>query len=368
LNFFLPFLGVVVVTRLRLDGNGEEDARAGSLQNAWCRTSGSVAWLVLVSLYAIPALWLLRKRGELYYGGQTGFWSDTVDSLIRCWLYIQPYSAAVKPAVWALVLLTLAIAVVLAAIPRRVSGNLPATEMLRALIAILALAALASVVQHLRFGTPYLVNRTACWMLPCYLFMLALEAEIALTSRHVILRRLTVAGSGLLLVASVLHAAFAANTRYAILQYHDADTKEMLRDLDRLVGKAEQGARGLTILSSWELAPSIEYYRVTRPLKWLRAVWLADLTCDGKPCGGSVDPRRGRQTEAPQPADMAFLSAKDFGKMGRLVRWKQYPITGNVLALREGLIPGVDPRGSVDPRRGSIPREKLTTGSSFPTR
>ncbi len=108
----------------------------------------------------------------------------------------------------------------------------------------------------------------------------------------------------------------SANTRYAILQYHDADTKEMLRDLQDVRSRSAATGRGLTLLASWELAPSLEYYRVTRPLKWLEPV-----------------------TSAPGPADAAFLSPKDAGLLGSRVIWKRYPITENILAVKPELVP-----------------------------
>jgi hypothetical protein len=282
---------------------------------AWLgRSFGSAsALLFLTGVYAVPAIRRLRIRNELYYGGQSGFWSDTVDSLIRCWLYVQPYGAALRPILWALVVLVLTVGVLIAVLPQRVETRAPPPTLglLRALIAILVLGGVASILQHAWFRTPFLINRTASWMLPVVLLVAAIEVEMGLSSGARFLRAASTTGGWILAAACALHALLCANTRYAILQYHDADTKEMLRDLGALQ-VSSPGARRLHLRSSWELTPAIEFYRVTRALKWL------DPVADG-----------------PGPSDAAFLSPKDLGSSGSLTVWKRYPTTGNTLLVAQ---------------------------------
>jgi len=108
---------------------------------------------------------------------------------------------------------------------------------------------------------------------------------------------------------SVLHAGLCANTRFAILQYPDADTRAMLQDLEAL-GASAGHQRVLRLGRSWELAPAIEFYRVTHALNWL------DPIVDG-----------------PGSWDAAFLSPKDLASRGRLIVWRRYPTTGNTLLV-----------------------------------
>jgi hypothetical protein len=301
---------------------------------AWfARAFGSQAALLFVmGLYAVPAIRRLRMRNQLYYGGQTGFGSDTVDSLIRCWLYVQPYGAALKPALWALVVLVLTVGVLIAVLPHRGQTRAPppALGLLRALIAILVLGGVGSVLQHAWFHTPFLINRTASWMLPVLLLVVAIEVEMGLSSSARFLRAVSTTGGWIVTAACALHASLCANTRFAILQYHDADTKEMLRDLGALHGSGDGTGYGLSLWSSWELTPAIEYYRMTRPLKWLGPV-----------------------SNVPGTSDAAFVSPKDLGSRGALVVWKRYPITGNTLLLAPGRLPPREaaPRPIVSPIR-----------------
>ena len=324
LNYFLPFAAVVVALGLRLwrrekAGGESPGRRRAALVRA---LANPAVWTGVVGLFAHTAITRLRAIEGLYYGGQTGFWSDTVVSLIRCGLYAEPYSAALTPVVAVLVGIVLARGAVL--VLRRSTGEPPGTlPLLRALAFLLVMGSAASVVEHAIFGTPYLINRTAAWMLPCFLLVLVLEVEIGLGSGARFLRLSSAAGGWVLIAAGLAHGVSSANTRYAILQYHDADTKEMLRDLQHVGSRSAGTGRGLILLASWELAPSLEYYRVTRPLKWLEAV-----------------------TSAPGPADAAFLSPKDAGLMGSRVIWKRYPITQNILALAPEALPATPAPGT----------------------
>ncbi len=309
LNVFLAFSVVAVAARWRL-------TRGGGV-GAWRSVVGSAAAVsAAVGLYAAPAIWRMQKIHGLYYGGSAGFWKDTVDSLIRCWLYVQPYAAAAKPAAWALVAVVLVLGPLI--LLRASRGSRPWTapeSLLGALLAMLVLGALANVFEHAFFGTPFPINRTAAWMLPIFSLAAAVEVEIAATGPSRAWRGASQIGAWVVVAACGLHAVLSANTRYAILQYHDADTKAMLRDLTELRKSAGEPPR-LALRASWELAPSIEYYRVTRPLTWLEPV-----------------------TEVPGPADAAFVSAKDLGVRGEMVAWKSYPITGNTLLVTRGRFP-----------------------------
>jgi len=272
----------------------------------------------VVALYAAPAIRRLRARNALTYGGRSGFWSDTVDSLLECWLYAQSYSAVFQPIIRGVALLALAIAVFVA-VPSRDLATPQPIYSVRALTAILLLGALGTVLQHSLFDAPFLVNRTASWMLLLLLLLLVLEVEVGLSSGSRLWRAASKTCGWTAVAASVLHAALAANTSFAILQYPDADTKAMLRDLEALEAP-HAGERRLHLRSSWELTPAIEFYRVTRAVKWLDPV-----------------------AEGPGPSDAAFLSPKDLGSSGRLMVWRRYPITGNTLLVAPDL------RGFRDP-------------------
>jgi hypothetical protein len=241
---------------------------------------------------------------------------------------VQPYGVALKPVLLVLVVLVLTVGVLIAVLPhRRPTRPPPALGLMRALIAILVLGGVGSILQHAWFHTPFLINRTASWMLPVLLLVAAIEFEMGQSSGARFLRATSATGVWIVAAACALHASLCANTRFAILQYHDADTKEMLGDLSALRRSGAGTGQALSLRSSWELTPAIEYYRVTRPLKWLGPV-----------------------TDVAGPSDAAFVSPKDLGSRGALVVWKRYPATGNTLLLAPGHFPW---REAAPPQIGS---------------
>lgn len=266
--------------------------------------------LATVAFYAVPAISRLRSRNGLTYGGRSGLWRDTVESILGCWLYARPYGAALAPVLRVATLLVLAAAVLVAVLPSRDPASRSALRSVRALAAILLGGAALTVLQHSFFGTPFLLNRTASWMLLLLLLLLVFEVEVGLGSGSRSWRTASTTCGWTAAALSVLHAGLCANTRFAILQYPDADTKAMLQDLEAL-GACGAGEGSLLRLGrSWELAPAIEFYRVTRSLSWL------DPIVDG-----------------PGSWDAAFLSPKDLGSRGRLIVWRRYPTTGNTLLV-----------------------------------
>jgi len=266
-----------------------------------------------VLAYAALAAWRLRARGQLYYGGTRGFWFDTVDSLIRCALYLRPYPSFVVTALWLLVPLAVAGAVWLAAkdaLSRRAREE-QTRGTLEVSLFILFAGCLLGVAAHAFLGTPFRINRTAAWIVPVFAVTVATLLDRGLSVGAGFLRALAASGCVVVAAAGAAHFAACANTRYAILQLHDADTKAVIRDLERL--RDERRLEGnLLAYASWELRPSLDYYRLRRNLGWL-----------------------GVTEDAPR-ADLAFLSPREASLSSGMRIERTYPLTGNALLLREG--------------------------------
>jgi len=308
LNFYIPFL-IVQIWAVWRPSPGSPSARRTRLRTM----AGAVAPAVLAAVYAARALSRLSSARELYYGGAHGFWADTVDSLVRCWLYLQPYEAAVRGAVMAVAVIALGAAGLAVARAGAPPARGPAFG--RPVAFILAGGVALTFLEHRLFGTPFPINRTALWVLPSFVLLAAFGLDAAASARTAWVSRPSAALGGLVVASSLFHFGSSATLRTAILQYHDADTVEMLQDLSTFRNSGAGRGAALRLLASWELKPSIEYYRVTRPLPWLSVA------------------------ESTDRADGAFLSPKDAVLAGPMRVWKRYPRTGNVLALAESARP-----------------------------
>jgi hypothetical protein len=297
LDFFLPVWIAALWSGRASRAAGERRSGADS------RILGIVSVGAAVAAYAGLAIWRLRARAQLYYGGGRGFWADTVDSLIRCTLYLRPYASGARTVLWILVLLALGAAAWLAARDRR-------ERSLRLILGILAGGCLLGVVAHVLLGAPFRINRTAAWIVPVFLVVVGLLLDRGLDSPSRGIRGATAAGCVLAAACGAGHFAASANTRYAILQLHDADTRELVLDLERLHSerRLEHGTR---VFASWELRPSLDYYRTRRGL-----VWLA-------PADDAAH------------AGVAFVAPREAGTVTGMRVAKTYPMTGNVLFVRE---------------------------------
>ena len=120
------------------------------------------ALVAVAGLIAAP-LYLLRRDGQLYFGGTTGLVTDTFGSLLDRTAYGAVYAPNQVPiALVCLALVAMALVVALAA-ARAIGAPWPAPLMV---LAIIALVAIALAAQHALLGTPWLTGRTALFLLP----------------------------------------------------------------------------------------------------------------------------------------------------------------------------------------------------------
>ena len=212
--------------------------------DGWRLVSTSMLWIAAL---AGPPLYLLRRDGQLYFGGTRGLVQDTFYSLIDSSFYGVIYHANQTQLAFVglLVLGGTLGALVLRARQRH------ATRML----ALIVIVSASLVVQHWLLGTVYLIGRTALLFIPLYLLFLILSSE-SLIARGRLAR---VAGTFILSAAVALcawHFARTANLQYTLDWRDDAATKTMMEDLEREIAGSRRAAVGV----EWNYAPVADYY------------------------------------------------------------------------------------------------------------
>jgi hypothetical protein len=260
-----------------LTGLGWLVARAGVLSpRAWRSLEGGALW---VAAFAGPPLYLLRRNGELYFGGTHGLFHDTFSSIIENSFYGKTYSAAQTSLVFAAVAATiLAFCLLLAASYRR--RTLSTVAPAAAILAVILIASLSIVAQGVLLHTVYLVGRTALFFIPLYvLFFVLLCEAVACSGAAAKAVALTVLATAVTL--STVHFVTTANVSHTLDWLNDASTKIMMQDVGLLVA-AERGAGSRAVLAvDWVYRPVAIYYA--------RRTTTASIDVVGMPPPGSAD-------------------------------------------------------------------------------
>ncbi len=211
-----------------------------------------------------PNLARLSRMGALWFGGNAGFWRDTVGSLVDGTLYLSSHAAAIRPFLIALIA-GLAALVVLFAIPaiRRATVS-PADAEAVAWTALLVLVVSSNVAEHAFLGARFRVGRTALFFLP--IFVLALAATMGAMARSSSAGwRRSSRVAAVLAAAAIVQFAASANLRRFLFFEYDMDTPALLADLENAKSAISHPIR---IRTEWRIAPALEFYRVTRNLGW----------------------------------------------------------------------------------------------------
>jgi hypothetical protein len=286
---------------------GRLAVRANLLRDdQWRPLASGALWLA--ALAGCP-LYLLRRNGELYYGGTQGLIPDTFYSVISSSFYDRTYSAAQTQIVFGIIVVTIAaFGVVLYVSDRRrkLPGVLPGV----CLLAIMVIASIASVVERGLFQTPYPLGRTALFYIPLYVLFVTFFCE-ALAELG---RAGEILATCILVLAvscSTYHFMTNANVKYALDWWRDSGTKAMMEDLGQVVA-AERPPGSRVVLG------------VDRGYSAVAAFYAGKNTA-----------ARINIVVVPTPSDFVYVDDRHQSEAMNVIR--RYPVAGSVLA-RAGTI------------------------------
>jgi hypothetical protein len=262
LNYYLPLLLVSAWLASRDESLRRFNGRA--VRTAIVAFSVHGVFLAII----VVQLLLLRQRDQLYFGGNVGFVSDTVNSLVRASLYHRPYSEETVQAISAILIgLFVAVALMCSYFFVRSGPSLCALFLF-----LTASAAALPVLQHRLLGTPYPVERAA-------LYYLSLYTATMLSGLHMLAERLSRPwGRAVILATPVVVATFLCfhcvssfDKRQCYTWHYDAHNYEVLQIIDRDHLQHVRG-RAVRLGNSWLFEPSLNYYRITHNYTWLAPV------------------------------------------------------------------------------------------------
>jgi uncharacterized membrane protein len=224
---------------------------------------------VLLFSFSYTPISRLIEKGQFYYGGDTGFWNDTVSSLISATFYDQPYSNSATIYFIYFIIITmmgLAIFLVFSFINRLISLK---SEFI-ILTLLLLLPCIASMLQHCFTDSKFMMNRTALFLIPlfflCFIFFMK-ELHDKIKLKPLIYTCLIVITT--LFFANTI---YSANLNYSLLWKYDSDTKELLDDLKMQISSYNKNMDTVKLGITWIHEPAINYYQFSRKLIWLKRV------------------------------------------------------------------------------------------------
>lgn len=294
-------LSVLGVLAILLKAVGWLAARAGLLRaDQWHPLASGALWLA--ALAGTP-LYLLTRESQLYYGGTQGLIPDAFYSLIGNSFYDRTYHPAQTHIVFGGIIVTLAAlgAVVYASYRRKtLSGVIPAV----CLLAIMAVASIASITERFLFQTPYPLGRTALFFIPLYvLFVTFLGDAIAKLGRAG--RIFATSILALAVSGSMYHFIATANVTYTLDWWKDAGTKAMMEDLGQVVAAERPPGSRVVLGVDWFYSAVAAFYAGKN-----RA---ADITI----------------VVVPTPSDYLYIEGRNHGASSNVIR--RYPIAGSML-------------------------------------
>jgi hypothetical protein len=223
--------------------------------------------LFILLMVVLPVTFQLKAAGALFFGGESGFWSDTISTITeRCFYdagYNHWFHRMAKAVVFS-VLLFAAGFFLIRMFKKQLTNNM---LFLGSMLTLLSLCSLSTIIQHHMMGTPYLIDRTALFLV--VLFNLIFIFFIAEISRTIFRISLFLYASSAFLI---VHFAICLNLDYVLEWRYDANTKEMLSDLEK-IKKIPGGKETLSIGIPLIFDPAINFYREKNNLTWLNTAW-----------------------------------------------------------------------------------------------
>jgi len=233
---------------------------------------------VLIFFCLVPLIKLILA-GEFYYGGTTGFWADTVGSLIHVTIYagtrdLSRWVPGITIASKGFIVFSMLVA--LGVLLRDRFNRLWDVKdwFLLAMTMFLVFAAVVIAAQHDAFGSRYVTDRTAIYFIPVFsLFLLLLGARMCeiFSGR---LQGMAKFFFVLFLVLMAGHYFSRVNLRYYLMSIPDADIKDMMQDLTDMNRSRLSllSPRSVSLGINWLSEPVINYYILRNNLWWLRFV------------------------------------------------------------------------------------------------
>ena len=227
-----------------------------------------LAWTTLtLGIFLGYPFYILKRTGEFFNGGQTGFIWDTVYSLIYRSFYGRAYFEGQERVLFAFLCLSLLCALIVLFVHIRKKSTPDGLPDLL-LPAILFLASASTLAQRALFNTAYLFGRTGLFFIPLFmLFLIFLVSDLGRLTKG--LKIVSLAFLGIVTALALSHFCLTANTAKMFEWKADADTKSLLADMQEIKDKDAAHPAKIRLGVGAGFNPSIQYYLQRNRWTWL---------------------------------------------------------------------------------------------------
>ncbi|MBI5893612.1 MAG: hypothetical protein HZB79_08185 [Deltaproteobacteria bacterium] len=230
--------------------------------------------LLLAAIYYKPPILINFRQASLDIAARTGFWQDTVTSLINSILYGQKYywDTMTFGKILILVSILSGMFIIIWEIQRGKAADLIRNKFPWILL-MLFVCTFGIVLQVAVFNTSvYVIERYAIFYIPMFSLFLLMLWKYILSHYHKYIAAATTAFMCLLTGVLMLHFIKSANLQYSFIYREDAYTKEVLNMIVEETKKYNLPPDTIRIGISWTFEPGINFYILKNNLYWIRFV------------------------------------------------------------------------------------------------
>lgn len=273
----------------------------------WRNIVPAVVLFGVLLLVVVPMAFKLKEAGALFFGGQ-GFWKDTIHSIVDRSFYEIGYSYWFQRIAKTYIFLTITGASVFVLIQIRKKNLSPNKLFLISMLLILAMCCASIILQNQLLDTLYLIDRTALFLVVLFSVILVFFLNEWSAEKP---RVACIAYVSAVLMS--LHMGLAFNLKYVLEWKLNADTKEMLSDLEKIKTIPPEKSN-LSINIPLPFETDINFYRDINQLTWINQV--------------------NRSGERSKLDDYYYLTQQEIATLhpDSIEILKIYPLTKNVLA------------------------------------
>lgn len=218
-------------------------------------------FIITLGLFALIFLPLLKMAiKKQFYGGSTGFWHDTVTSLIQSSLYGKEYFNSYSVFNVFIVIIGFLFCINFAIKFYKKDPLNSSDKQLIIISSIIIMTALSIIFQNILFGTPFVTSRTAIYFIPLFTLFIFILWKSILNNALFRLRFIPNIALSFCGIISLFHYISCINLSYTYDWRYDASTKTAMHRIFAMEKDIKPGKDQITIGATWWLVPAVDYY------------------------------------------------------------------------------------------------------------